>query len=88
MSNVSFQILNNSEHPFYSKLPGPYLQRRTTRNALSLSDIAFSAISFKSEQFSRWFLPFTFKTWSELLDAVVGSPNLQSFKTAVNALYS
>ena len=83
-----YKILNNPDHPLYTKLPGPYIQRRTTRYALSLNDRAFSAIPFGSDQFSRCFLPFTCRIWSELPNAVVGSPNLQSFKTAVNALYS
>ena len=43
-----FKVLNNPQHPLYSNLPGPYLQRRITIYALSLNDGAFSAISFKS----------------------------------------
>ena len=80
-----FEILNNPDHLLYTKLPGPYLQRRITRYALSLNNRAFSAISFKSELFSGCFLPLTCKIWSGLPGAFVGSPNLQSFKTAVNA---
>ena len=83
-----FKIWNNPAQPLYSKLPGTYLQKRTTRYALSLNGRAFSAIYFKSEQFWCCFLPLACKIWSELPDAVAGSPNLQSFKTAVNAFYS
>ena len=49
-----FKILNNSEHPLCSKLPVPYILRRTTRYALSLNNRASSAISFKTEQCSRF----------------------------------
>ena len=81
------KTLNNPDHLLYTKLPGPYHQRRTNGYALSLNDRAFSAIHFGSGQFSRCFLPFTCRIMSELADDVTGSPNVQSFKTAVNALF-
>ena len=51
-----FKILHNPNHPLYIKLPGPYIQRRTTRYALSLNDRAFSRTYCRTEQFSRSFL--------------------------------
>ena len=81
-----YKILHNPNHPLYIKLPGPYIQRRTTRHALSLNDRAFSAVFCRTDQFSKSFLPYISKIWNELPNSVVDSPDLQSFKKAVNDL--
>ena len=83
-----FKILHNPNHPLYIKLPGPYIQRRTTRYALSLNDRAFSRTYCRTEQFSRSFLPYICKIWNELPNSIVDSADIQSFKTAVNNYYS
>ena len=82
-----YKILHNPNHPLYIKLPGPFIQRRTTRYGLSLNDRAFSAIFCRTNQFSRSFLPYICKIWNKLPNSVVNSPDLQSFKTAVNDFY-
>ena len=60
-----FRILNNPQHPLYSKLPGSYLQRRITRYVLSLIDRAFSAITFEFKQFHVVFYRLLARFWSK-----------------------
>ena len=85
-----YKMLHNPSHPLYCKLPGPFIQRRITRYSLSLNDRAFSSVRCRTNQFLTCFIPYTICTcriWSELPSSVVNSPNLQSFKVAVNAFF-
>ena len=80
-----YKILRNPNHPLNSELPNRFQPARATRYALSLNSRAFVPVRYRTNQFSRCFIPATTETWNMLPNAIVESLDLQEFKVGVNS---
>ena len=79
------KILNNTDHPMHSRLPGPAHAVRRTRRARRMNSLArVSAVSHNSSQFNRSFLPSAIEIWNFLPEELVNTRTMNSFKSKVN----
>lgn len=79
-----YKIASNSTHPVHNVLPGPFIPRRFTRRTVQMHDRAFIPIRYRTEQFSRSFVPWVVDAWNSLDGSVFAGGDLSTFKSAVN----
>ena len=71
-------------HPLFTCLPAPYRRERLTRRADALNAFAFEPIRYRTNQYSRSFIPAFVDKWNSLDDSVFAGVGIGSFKSLVN----
>ena len=79
-----YKVRERVSHPLFACLPDPYRRERLTRCTKALNEFAFEPVRFRTNQFSRSFMPAFVDKWNSLGDSVFDGVGVSSFKTLVN----
>ena len=71
-------------HPLFACLPDPYRRERLTRGAEALNQFAFEPVRYRTNQYSRSFIPAFVDKCNSLGNSVFDGVGIGSFKTLVN----
>ena len=79
-----FKVRERLSHPLFACLPTPYRRERLTRRAEALNEFAFEPVRYRTNQYSRSFIPAFVDRWNNLNSPVFDGVGTVSFKTLVN----
>ena len=79
-----YKVRERVSHPLFACLPDPYRRERFTRRADALNEFAFEPVRYRTNQYSRSFIPAFVDKWNSLGNSVFDGVGVGSFKTLVN----
>ena len=79
-----YKVRERVSHSFFACLPAPYGRERLIRRGEALNEFAFELVRYRTNQYSRSFIPAFVDKWNSLGNSVFDGVGIGSFKTLVN----